>query len=138
MIIWFSSRASFDLVQEKKDTSVSCRLLPFYSPFGQGLVTGVQLIVIKIGSLQQHVDFLLSLLEADLLLEVTLLLLVDVRDAHLRHHELPEDLLEWNETAIAFVNRCAHCINVHHFHYFENPIKLYNYNRLSDSNIFFN
>ena len=116
LIIWFSSRASFDLTQEQEDASASCRLPPLYLPFGQGLIAGVQLIVIEIGSLQQHVDFLLSLLEADLLLEVALLLLVDVRDAHLRLHELPEDLLERNEAAIAFVDRRAHCINVHHFH----------------------
>ena len=95
-----------------------------YSPFGQGFIAGVKLIVIKVGSLKQHVDFLLPLFEADLLLEIALLLLVDVSDANLRLNELPEDLLEWNETAIAFVNRCAHCINVYHFHYFENPIKL--------------
>ena len=39
-------------------------------------------------------------------------------DADLGLDELPEDLLEGNETAIAFVDRRSHSSNVHHDEFF--------------------
>ena len=84
-------------------------------PLGQCFITGVELVVVEVGPLQQHLYLLLPLFKAHLLLQVRLLLLVDVRDADLSLDELPKDFLKWHETAIAFVDGLPHGVNVHHF-----------------------
>ena len=50
-----------------------------------------------------------------------------MRNTNLSLDELPENFLEWNETAVAFVNRCAHRINVYHFLYFFLDLEYFNY-----------
>ena len=85
-----------------------------YLPFSQSFIARVKFIIIEIGSLQEHLDFRLALLKAHLFLEVGLLLFVDVCDSDFGLNELPEHLLEGNETAVALVNSCTHRCNVYH------------------------
>ena len=112
-MIWLSSRASSDLGIKSlvKRTSNNAVV---YLPFGQCFIAWIELVVIEVGSCQEHLDLCLSLLEADLLLEVALLFLVYMRDSNLCAHEFPENLLEGNETAITRVNGRPHSRNVHH------------------------
>ena len=114
-MIWLSSRASSDLgMKIKVSVSRTSKKVIVCLPFGQCFIAWIELVIVEVGSCQEHLDLCLSLLEADLLLEVALLLLVNVRDSDFCAHEFPEDLLEGNETAITRVNGRPHGRNVHH------------------------
>ena len=123
-MIWLNSSASSDLLQTIK-YQFKLQFLRVWCgnlPFDELLVTWVKLVVFKVSSLQKHIDLLLSLLKADLLLQIALLLLIYVSDSNLVLDKVPEDVLEIAVTAMVGIHCLLQCLCVHHLAY----LKLFN------------